>query len=87
MSTNDAVKMLSSSATLPARRATKQATANVNRMKDTSTIQDGLLIRGDGQMVVPNDPQLRTLFLKEAHDSISAGHYGVAKTLEKVSRQ
>ena len=68
-------------------RAMRQAAANDEGKDACMALQDGLLIRHDRRIVVPKDSQLRTLFLKEAHDSISAGHYGVAKTLEKVSRQ
>ena len=43
-------------------------------------------MRDETSIVVPNSRELRTFFLKEAYDSLTAGHYGAEKTLEKLSR-
>lgn len=48
-------------------------------------VQDGFLLR-DGLLCVPDIPDLKKMILEECHDSISAGHFGIAKTFELVSR-
>jgi hypothetical protein len=45
--------------------------------------RNGLLYRGE-QLVIPNNAELRTLLLSEAHDSASAGHTGVAATFDRL---
>jgi hypothetical protein len=40
----------------------------------------------NGKVYVPNDSQLRQLIMHECHDATYAGHVGVQKTLERVSR-
>ena len=50
------------------------------------TLEGGILVTQEGTMVVPQDPLLRTLLLAEAHDSRLGGHFGVARTLEKLRR-
>ena len=52
----------------------------------TEREENGLLKRHDGCIVVPRDDVLRTLLLAEAHDSRLGGHFGEAKTLEKLRR-
>jgi hypothetical protein len=47
------------------------------------TVRDGLLYHGD-RVVVPNDAVLRTRLLAEAHDAGSAGHSGVAATVDRL---
>ena len=49
-------------------------------------IEDDILILGESNVYIPNDDQLRTLLLSEAHDTIFGGHFGVEKTLEKLRR-
>jgi hypothetical protein len=39
------------------------------------------------KVVVPDDPDLRTRIIREHHDAPWAGHRGVARTVELVSRQ
>ena len=51
---------------------------------DTFTIQEGLLFR-DHLLYVPEGP-CRTRVLRECHDDPLAGHFGVAKTLELITR-
>ena len=51
---------------------------------DHFTIQDGLVFR-EHLLYVPEGP-CRTRVLKECHDDPLAGHFGVAKTLELISR-
>jgi hypothetical protein len=51
--------------------------------------RDGLSVEGDllhkdGRLVIPADAALRTLLLSEAHDAASAGHTGVAGTLDRL---
>jgi transposase InsO family protein len=50
------------------------------------TNRDGVLYR-DGRVVIPKDPDLRTLILSETHDSASAGHTGVASTFDRLSNR
>ena len=47
-------------------------------------MQDGLLFR-NGLLVIP-DLDLQIQILRARHDSPTAGHYGVAKTFELISR-
>lgn len=44
------------------------------------------LVDGEPRFYVPDAPELRTALLREAHDSVVAGHLGAAKTLEVLSR-
>ena len=46
----------------------------------------GLVVDDQGRVVIPNDNEIRTLLLSEAHDSPLAGHFGMDKTLEMVQR-
>ncbi|KAJ9524855.1 hypothetical protein QJQ45_003021 [Haematococcus lacustris] len=41
---------------------------------------------GKGTVMVPNDPELREYILHEMHDAAYAGHVGITKTLERLSR-
>ena len=50
------------------------------------TLQDGVIFTSEGQIVLPKEDELRTLVISEAHDSPLGGHFGRAKTLEKVRR-
>lgn len=49
------------------------------------SIQEGLLLQ-DGLVCVPSDENTKRLILEECHDSPAAGHFGIAKTCELVSR-
>ena len=49
-------------------------------------LQEDLLIRDGGMVVVPRDDDLRTLLISEAHDPVYSGHFGFDKTLEKLRR-
>ncbi|KAJ9518355.1 hypothetical protein QJQ45_010318 [Haematococcus lacustris] len=42
--------------------------------------------KGKNQIVVPNCQQLKTRILVEMHDAQFAGHVGITKTLERISR-
>jgi hypothetical protein len=46
----------------------------------------GLWLFGD-RLVVPRDRKLRQDIIRECHDSLSAGHFGVTKTLQKVAQR
>ena len=50
----------------------------------TFKLQDGILLK-DELIYIPND-DLRLQVLKQLHDNPSAGHFGIAKTVEMVSR-
>ncbi|KAJ9513216.1 hypothetical protein QJQ45_029520 [Haematococcus lacustris] len=41
---------------------------------------------GKGTVMVPNDPELREYILHEMHGAAYAGHVGITKTLERLSR-
>ncbi|KAJ9516138.1 hypothetical protein QJQ45_024566 [Haematococcus lacustris] len=41
---------------------------------------------GKGTVMVPNDPEMREYILHEMHDAAYAGHVGITKTLERLSR-
>ena len=50
----------------------------------------GLLWRVEGgglQLVLPDDLELKDVVLQECHSSAAAGHLGVAKTFERVTRR
>ena len=47
---------------------------------------EGLVVDSEGRVIIPNDPEIRTLLISEAHDSPLVGHFGVDKTLELVQR-
>ena len=49
-------------------------------------IEKGLVVTLEGIIVVPQDHQIRTLLLSEAHDSRLGGHFGTERTLEKMRR-
>jgi hypothetical protein len=44
------------------------------------------MVSGEPRFYVPDAPELRTALLREAHDSVIAGHLGAAKTLEVLTR-
>jgi RNase H-like domain found in reverse transcriptase/Reverse transcriptase (RNA-dependent DNA polymerase)/Integrase zinc binding domain/Chromo (CHRromatin Organisation MOdifier) domain/Retroviral aspartyl protease/Integrase core domain len=48
-------------------------------------IQDGLLLH-EGLVCVPAEPELWKQILEECHDSLTAGHFGISKTFDLVSR-
>jgi hypothetical protein len=49
------------------------------------SVQDDLLLH-NGLVCVPDDPGLKKMILEECHDSPSAGHFGITKTFDLVSR-
>ena len=49
-------------------------------------VKEGLVVATEGEIVVPKDDRIRTLLLAEAHDSRMGGHFGVARTKEKMRR-
>jgi hypothetical protein len=70
------------------RKATKSSSLfadfSAKSLDPTFTSQDGLLFR-NGFLVIP-DLDLQIQILRARHDSPTAGHYGVAKTFELISR-
>jgi len=50
------------------------------------TNRAGMWFMGD-RLVVPRDKKLRQDIIRECHDALSAGHFGVAKTLQKVAKR
>jgi hypothetical protein len=53
--------------------------------KNPYSVQDGLLLH-DGLVCVPDNPELKRMILEECHDSPMAGHFGITKTFDLVSR-
>jgi hypothetical protein len=49
-------------------------------------VKDGILLRHDQCVYVPNDRALKTKLLKEMHDSSIGGHLGVHKTLTRLAQ-
>jgi hypothetical protein len=49
-------------------------------------VKDGLLFDPTGRLIIPDDRALKTRVLYELHDSRLAGHMGMAKTEEMVTR-
>ena len=49
-------------------------------------IEEDLLIKDGGLIVIPQDDAIRTLLMSEAHDPVYSGHFGLEKTLEKIRR-
>ncbi|KAJ9507470.1 hypothetical protein QJQ45_006509 [Haematococcus lacustris] len=65
--------------------AAEQAFASMVDQYDQD--QHGLYrTRERNQIVVPNCPELKTRILVEMHDAQFAGHVGITKTLERISR-
>ena len=56
-----------------------------NKFTDCS-VRDGLLYDRAGRLIIPEDRALKTRVLYEMHDSRLAGHMGMAKTEELVTR-
>jgi hypothetical protein len=50
------------------------------------TVKDGLLYDGENRLIIPDDRALKTRILYELHDNKLAGHMGVTKTEELVTR-
>ena len=48
--------------------------------------QDSVIFSEEGQILLPKEDELRILVISEAYDSPLGGHFGQAKTLEKVWR-
>ena len=49
-------------------------------------VVDGLLMRhGDHGILVPNEKELRTDIMSEAHDMPTSGHFGAAKTVARIA--
>ena len=46
----------------------------------------GLVVLPDQRIFVPKDEAIRTLLISSAHDPIVCGHFGLEKTLEKLTR-
>ena len=62
---------------------------NNRRYDDPSqlTVRNGLLFTRMGQMLLLDNYELKTWAISEAHDLVLSGHFGVAKTLEKLRRR
>ncbi|KAJ9511202.1 hypothetical protein QJQ45_013641 [Haematococcus lacustris] len=72
-------------------QAVKQAYGADKRFADgafTSKLHrlEGLWLTERGQVVVPNDEKLKRRVIHTMHDAKSAGHLGMTKTLEQVTR-
>jgi hypothetical protein len=64
---------------------TKARISQANRFPNCS-VRDGLLYDRAGRLIIPDDRPLKTRILYEMHDSKVAGHMGMAKTEELVTR-
>jgi hypothetical protein len=60
--------------------------SRVIRELDTYELRDGIIYKGN-RIYVPNNTQIKKKILYEYHDTPIAGHVGVTKTVENVSRQ
>jgi transposase InsO family protein len=61
---------------------------DVRRVVDEFIVRDGRLFhRVSGCLLVPADRALRTLLIRECHDSATAGHLGRDKTIEQMKRR
>lgn len=49
------------------------------------SFQNGLIFQRD-KLCIPDDPEIKTILLREHHDSPISGHLGRDKTIEKVAR-
>lgn len=49
-------------------------------------IRDSLLYTTAGQLVIPNNEQIKQIILSEHHDNSISGHMGISKTFELISR-
>jgi hypothetical protein len=49
------------------------------------SVHDGLLLH-EGLVCVPDDPDLKRTILEDCHDAPAAGHFGITKTFDLVSR-
>lgn len=47
-------------------------------------VKDGLLLRHDNVVYVPDDRTLRSKLLKEVHDAPTGGHLGISKTMTRL---
>ena len=47
---------------------------------------DLLFVKEGGRMCIPNNPEIKTILLQEAHDSALAGHPGMDKTYTKLAK-
>jgi len=55
---------------------------------DEFIVRDGRLFhRGSGCLLVPDNHSLRTMLIRECHDSATGGHLGRDKTIEQMKRR
>src|ERR1700680_1182957 len=50
------------------------------------TVRDGLIYTADNKLYIPGSEKVRSMVMKENHDTPMNGHLGEFKTLEKLSR-
>ena len=53
---------------------------------NTLNEEEGVVVDGDGRVLVPEEEELRTLILSENHDTLLGGHFSSRKTQEMVER-
>ena len=63
-----------------------QRDANWADSNQLSTTWEGLVLKKESQIVVPDDVDLQRQIIAEYHDSPFAGHYGIEKTRKAVGR-
>jgi hypothetical protein len=52
---------------------------------DGLTVGEGLLWTCEGLLYIPTDPALQQLLIRQAHDSPTGGHMGLAKTMARLT--
>jgi len=65
-----------------------QVNPEVRPVVDEFIVRDGRLFHRDsGCLLVPTDHSLRTMLIRECHDSATGGHLGRDKTIEQMKRR
>ncbi len=57
-----------------------------NILNNSYVIRNGLIYNEKNQICVPNNEQIKQLILNEHHDTPLAGHIGIEKTYESITR-
>jgi hypothetical protein len=63
----------------------QQILAKPHPRDDGLTVGEGLLWTCEGLLYIPTDPALQQLLIRQAHDSPTGGHMGMAKTMARLT--
>jgi hypothetical protein len=63
-----------------------QAWFNEVSQKEKDVVRKDGIVWYDGKIYIPNAPAIKSQLLHEHHDSVTAGHCGITKTHELISR-